>query len=139
VPLYSAGIVFHQYKETKRTMKTELLLISDKRFRWIANIYFHLSASPTYQLNDFKNIMDFLHAHVGDLNWGKDDHSARTSKEKFGKAFLTVLSLYDFSISKEEISKAFFDDALKNYELIERLSSAGYFPKIEDEQYANSI
>src|SRR4051812_10903031 len=108
------------------TMSTEALL-SDRRFRWVSKIYFHLSASPNYNLNSFENIVSFLDAKVGDLFWGKNDAERKASKEKFSKAFIVILSMYDFHLPPEQLHNVLSDDTLKNYSLVQKLSAAGMF------------
>jgi hypothetical protein len=101
-------------------MKSEMLL-SESNFRWVSKIYFHVTRSTDYNVNPFKNILDFLNARVGELQWGKDDKIRTMLKDKFSQNLALVLELYNYHISKVDILNYLNDEQLSNADMIQRL------------------
>jgi hypothetical protein len=101
-------------------MKSEVLL-SESNFRWVSKIYFHVTRSSNYNVNPFKNVLDFLNGKVGDLQWGKDDKMRTMLKDKFSQNLALVLELYNYHFSKVEILKCLDDEQLSNADMIQRL------------------
>ena len=105
-------------------------LLTDKKFRWIARIYFHLSSSPNYELNKYEEQKEFLLAPVGSLSWGEG--KTRTEKKAiFCKALSAILALYEYKIPVEELMNVFSEEKLSNAQLIQKLSAVGTFPQIK--------
>jgi hypothetical protein len=105
-------------------MKSEMLL-SESNFRWVSKIYFHVTRSANYNVNPFKNILEFLNARVGELQWGKDDAMRKILKDQFSQNLALVLELYNYHFSKVDILKYLDDDQLSNADLIQKLVASG--------------
>lgn len=98
------------------------LLLSDPKVRWISRIYFHVTATPSYNLHPFANMMEFMNAKVGDMLWGKGENNRSRSKAKFSENLARTLYLYDIQISVNEILKHLSNDKMTNQELIKKLA-----------------
>ena len=101
-------------------MKSEVLL-SESNFRWVSKIYFHVTRSSNYNVNPFKNVLEFLNAKVGELEWGKDDKMRKILKDKFSQNLALVLELYNYHFSKIDILNYLNDEQLSNADVIQRL------------------
>ena len=101
-------------------MNSELLL-SDKRFRWISTMYYQAADGLYYKVNPFKYLVDFLEARVGDLSWGADENSRRSSKISFCINFMQLLDVRGYHVSSDLIKEGLSDDTLSNYKMVERL------------------
>jgi hypothetical protein len=105
-------------------METESFF-SDKRFRWISKIYYHVTANPAYDLHPFADMVEFLNAKVGDLVWGKGGSDPHISKEKFSESLSRTLGMYNINISVSDILKSLSNDKLTNRDLVKMLSGSG--------------
>ncbi len=104
-------------------METESFF-SDKRFRWISKVYFHVTANPAYNLHPFSNVMEFLNAKVGDLVWGKGESDSHISKAKFSESLARTLNMYNIHVSGSDILNSLSNDKLTNRDLVKMLSTS---------------
>jgi len=102
-------------------------VLSDKKFRWISQMYFHVADNSILKINPFQDLSDFLQARVGDLAWGKDFEARQHSKERFINHFERMIHLYDYQIPDQEVRNCVLNDDLSNYEMVQKLISAGKF------------
>jgi hypothetical protein len=102
-------------------------VLSDKKFRWISQMYFHVADNSILKVNPFQDLSDFLQARVGDLAWGKDHEARQHSKERFINHFERMIHLYNYQIPGHEVRNCILNDDLSNYEMVQKLINAGKF------------
>jgi hypothetical protein len=101
----------------------------EKKFRWIAKVYFGVLDSPKHDVNPFDDIPPFLEAKVKQLEWGKDPQERASSKQTFCRYFMRLIELYDFYVPEEEIMKCINNEEMKNKDVVSHFSAVGTFTK----------
>jgi hypothetical protein len=116
--IFGSNFYLTNYNMQKKEINKET------KMRWLSRMFFSVSDSPNHDVNPYDDVVTFMEATVGSLNWGLEKEG---SKERFCTKFEMILDLYDIKLSRENILKGLAKENLANKEVVSNWADLAVF------------